>query len=175
MKQLLEWLKPYISPWALLPITILLLIPAIMTSLPFDQILPAEILNMLQWFASPKKTATMLILLLFILVGYGLLYREFSKKPKMKDYDHISPPGFYKHKINGEYYCKRCLLKYNIAVPLSPSSNKEFHCRLCNELYKVDYNVLINDSYLSIVKDTDPLFKIHDKAVKELILKKDNV
>ena len=174
MKQLLDWLKPYISLWVLFPIALLILIPTGMIFLPFDQVLPAEILNILQQLATPKKMAIMLILFLSMSFCYAFLYREFSKRTNIKDYEHTSPPGFYKHKISGEYYCKKCLLKDNIAVPLSPINTKEFHCRLCNETYKVDYNVLICNSYLSITQDNDPLFKTHDKAVNELILNKEN-
>src|SRR4030066_48539 len=82
MKQLLDWLKPYISLWVLFPIALLILIPTGMIFLPFDQVLPAEILNILQQLATPKKMAIMLILFLSMSFCYAFLYREFSKIPK---------------------------------------------------------------------------------------------
>ncbi len=174
MKQIIDIIKPYISEWVSLPLIFLSIILSGTLFFDLGSILPPESITILTPIQLAKLVVTLSLLFLAMSFCYVLLYRTFSKRPRSKDYEHISPPGFYKHKITGEYFCKKCLLKDKIAVPLSPSNTKEFHCRLCNETYKIDYNVLICNSYLSIAQDNDPLFKNHDKAVKELILNKEN-
>jgi hypothetical protein len=79
-----------------------------------------------------------------------------------------------KNKKTGRFYCHPHLFAKHNASPLSVISEKEFQCRVCGESYKIDYSLLLNNSYLSIVQDNDPLFRNHDKAVNELILKKEN-
>lgn len=96
------------------------------------------------------------------------------KKPNLKHYEQINPPGFYKHKKNGSYYCQRCLLKDKIEVPLSPLSKEEYLCRVCKESYKVDYQVLLCDSYMSIAFKESKVFEDHNKAVHEFYLKDDD-
>ncbi len=117
-----------------------------------------------------KITITLFLLSLGLMASLGILHR----KPNLKDYEIINPPGFMKHRKTGRYYCHPCLFSKQIASPLSVMSEKEFQCRICKESYKIDYLLLINNSYLSIVKDNDPLFKDHDKAVTELVNKKNN-
>lgn len=109
-----------------------------------------------------------------LLVSIGLIASivVLIKKPNIKSYDIINPPGFLKHKKTRRYYCQSCLIDKRICSELSIISLKEFQCRICKETYTVDYPVLLNHSYLSIAQDNDPLFKTHNRAVNELILKK---
>ena len=104
--------------------------------------------------------------LLLLSLGLSLSLLLLHKRPKLKDYEIINPPGFMRHKTTGAYFCQPCLIQKHIASELSTISLKEFRCRNCNESYKIDYSVLICDKYLSMV---------HNKAVEELIHKKENV
>lgn len=79
-----------------------------------------------------------------------------------------------KHKKTGRYYCHCCLIERHVVSELSVMSEKKCQCRVCKEIYEIDYLLLVNNSYLSIVQDNDPLFRTHHKAVDELINKKYN-
>ena len=173
MSSLFSLLKNRIDFWLLLPTLLLLGIPVGMIAFDVDQYLPKQIKDILTILPQPKSTIILILLLLAILICYLLLFLSYNRKPKLKDYELINPPGFYKHKKNGGYYCQKCLLKDHIAVPLSPLSTDQFHCRLCDQSYKIDYNVLICNSYLSLAakEQSDHLFENHDRAACEFIKK----
>ena len=174
MSSLFSLAKDRINFWLLLPGLILLLILPGMLLIDFRAILPVPITEMILSLHQPNTTLTLISLFLAISTCYLLLFLSYTHKPKLRDYELITPPGFYKHKKNGNYYCQKCLLKDHIAVPLSALSTEDFHCRLCDQSYKFDYEVLLCHSYLSIVaKKNDPLFKNHEKAVNEYYNYKD--
>jgi hypothetical protein len=174
MSSLFSLVKDRINFWLLLPGLILLCILSSMLWIDSDAFLSIQTLKNISKLPQPKITIILLLLFLAISACYLLLFLAYSKKPKIKDYDLINPPGFLKHKKTGKYYCQPCLVNKHIESELSVISEKEFQCRVCKEPYKIDYSVLICNSYLSIAQNNDPLFKTHDKAVKELILKKEN-
>lgn len=169
-----DWIKTYLPKWVALPLTLLLLILIGMLFFDFHQILPSETAKLLNPTQILKISAISFLLFLAMSFCYILLYRAFSKQPNLKDYELINPPGFMKNKKTGRFYCHPCLFAKHNTSPLSVISEKEFQCRVCGESYKIDYSLLLNNSYLSIVQDNDPLFRNHDKAVNELILKKEN-
>ena len=148
-----DWINTYLPKWVALPLTLLLII---LIGIPFLDF-------------------SVIIFLLFLAMSfcYMLLYRAFTKTPNLKDYELVNPPGFMKHRKTGRFYCHPCLFANHRASPLSVISEKEFQCRVCRESYKIDYSLLLNNSYLSIAHDNDPLFRNHDKAVNELINKKE--
>ncbi len=169
-----DWIKTYLPKWVALPLTLLLLILIGMLFLDIHQTLPSETTILISPTQILKIAVTTFLLFLAMSFCYILLYRAFVKKPNLKDYEIINPPGFIKHKKTGRYYCQPCLINRHIASELSVMSEKEFQCRVCKEPYKIDYLLLLNNSYLSVVQENDPLFKTHDKAVNELINKKSN-
>ena len=160
------WLKEkiQISIWAI----ILLLITGTWSLKP-NYLLALQATCKLETPILAKITIT----LFFIALGLIFLLIIYHRKPKIKDYDQINPPGFLKHKKKGKYYCQSCLVSKHIISELSVITKKEFQCRVCKESYKIDYETMINDSYLSICKNNDPLFGTHARAVNELILKND--
>jgi hypothetical protein len=107
------------------------------------------------------KAVLSLLLILFALAASLFIL---LRRPNIKDYDIINPPGFYKHKKTGAYYCQPCIDQRHIASPLSIISEEEFLCRACKETYRIDYSVLICNAYLSMV---------HDRAADEFIHKKE--
>lgn len=109
-----------------------------------------------------KITISLFLLSIGLLLSLVVIHR----RPTIKDYEIINPPGFIRHKKTGAYFCQPCLRQRHIASELSIISQNEFYCRVCKESYRVDYSVLICDEYLSMV---------HDRAAKELIHKKANV
>ena len=111
-------------------------------------------------------TAKIELSLFLLSLGLSLSLFILLKKPRIKDYEIINPPGFLRHKKTGGYFCQPCLTDKHKASELSTVSEKEFLCRVCKESYKIDYKVLIHDEYLSMV---------HDRAADELIHKKENV
>jgi len=105
------------------------------------------------------KVAISLFLISLALLASTLLL---LRKPSIKDYDLVNPPGFLKHKTTGKYYCQRCLLKDHIASELSSVvTEKHLVCHCCDKAYNISAN-LITDSYLS---------KTYDEAMKEIHLK----
>lgn len=77
-----------------------------------------------------------LILLSTLLANYTL---ELTRKIKIniKKYEFINPPGCYKHKQNGKYYCKPCLLKDKIESEISWINHVGMQCNVCGAPYKV--------------------------------------
>ena len=57
-----------------------------------------------------------------------LIKKEFTKKPKLKDYERISSSGIMKNKITGGYYCQPCLIKGKIESELSKIDNNQMFC-----------------------------------------------
>jgi len=55
-----------------------------------------------------------------------------SNKILFNDYDHIDPPGYYKHKLTGRNFCKPCLVK-NVHSELSTDGNGKLYCPSCNK------------------------------------------
>jgi len=137
-----------------------------MLLIDLNEFVPNAISKNILSLSQPKTTIILLLLLLAISICYLLLFATYIKKPKLKHYEIINPPGFMRHKKTGAYYCQPCLIQRHIASELSTIAEKEFVCRICKESYKIDYSVLICDKYLSMV---------HDRAVEELIHKKENV
>lgn len=91
----------------------------------------------------PKMTlkslsAIISILLLLFLIQAILniyLYREQSKKPKLKDYEISKKSGFYTHKKTGLRYCPICFA-VNILLPLSESSGGYYlTCKKCQQTF----------------------------------------
>ena len=90
---------------------------------------------------SPLTNAQILIVLclvlliaLTIIVNLVLLY---FPKPNPKCYHFINPPGFYKHKKSGYYYCQFCLDGMEKLSPLYWENPAGLLCRLCGSNYKV--------------------------------------
>lgn len=136
MNKFIETIKPYIHPWLLLPLTFLVAIPTGMYLLPvcfFDSI-PQEILKLI---LKPAITATLTLISLSLSLCYLLLFKEFIEKPNIKEYEFINPPGCYKHKRSGLYFCQPCLLKDKIESPLYWINEYGMHCKCCGEPYKI--------------------------------------
>jgi len=162
MKQIIDIIKPYISEWVVLPLALLLIILSGMLFFDLGQVLPSESTSLLTPTQLVKLVVIIFLLLLSMTFCYILLYRTFTKKPNIKDYDLINPPGFLKHKKTGKYYCQPCLLKDHIASELSSVvTEKHLVCHCCDKAYNISAN-LITNSYLS---------KAYDEAMKEIHLK----
>lgn len=124
-------------------------------------VLPDTVFSFLKSAAITITLLGKLVLSLFlVLLALAASLFIVLRKPSVKDYDLINPPGFYKHRKAGGYYCQPCIDQRHIASPLSTISKEEFLCRACKETYKVDYSVLFCDEYLSI---------IHDRAANEFV------
>lgn len=165
MNSLFSLVKNRINFWLLLPTVLLTAILTGMIMIDSDTFSQIQILKNISSLPQPKTMIISIALLLAILACYLLLFVAYTKKPNLKDYEIINPPGFMKHKKGG-YYCQPCLIQRHIASELSTITEKEFVCRACKESYKIDYSVLICDKYLSMV---------HDRAADELRNKKENV
>lgn len=156
-----DWIKTYLPKWVALPLTLLLLILIGMLFVDFHQILPSETAKLLNPTQILKIVAILFLLFLAMSFCYILLYRAFSKKPKIEDYDPINPPGLLKHRKTGKYYCQRCLLKDHIASELSLVPGDKLVCRCCNDSYDISTKI-IPASYFS---------KAYDEFVKEFVSK----
>lgn len=105
------------------------------------------------------KLSPMIILLLLVVLTLGLvimveLVYPFKKKPNLKNYTQINPPGLMKHKKTGKYYCQPCLIKKHILSEVSITNTKEWICRCCKETYKVNFNeFLLCKSFFSRLTD----------------------
>lgn len=153
---LADWIKTYISKWVALPLTLLLIV--LSGTQLLDRIFPDGITKILNPTQAPRIAVTAILLILSITFCYILLYREFSKKPNINDYEHILHPGIMKHKQSRKYYCQPCLLKEHITCELSIVNKDELFCHCCKSAYKIDHAILISDHVLS---------KAWDKAVQE--------
>ncbi len=169
MSHLLSLIKDRINFWVLLPILILIAIFTSTVVFDLSSILPQDTQNKIIALPQPKSTIFLSLLLLSMYLCYAWLFSTYIKKPRQNDYELINPPGFLKNKKTGRYYCQKCLVEKHLESELSVISKEEFKCRVCNEPYKTDLLLLLNDSYLSKVQDNDPLFKMHHTAVQEQI------
>jgi hypothetical protein len=168
-----DWIRTYLPKWVALPLTLLLAILGGMFFVDFYHVLPSETSKLLNPIGTLKVAVISLLLFFAMSFCYILLYRAFTGKPNLRHYELINPPGFMKNKETGRFYCHPCLFGKQTISPLSVISEKELKCRVCGESYKIDYSLLLNNSYLSIVQDDDPLFRDHQKAVDELMNKRE--
>lgn len=162
MKSIIDVIKPYISEWVALPLALLLIILSGMLFFDLGQVLPSESTNLLTPTQMVKLVVIIFLLFLGMSFSYILLYKAFSKKPKIGDYDPINPPGFLKHRRTGKYYCYRCLVKDHIVSELSiVLPENKLVCRCCDDSYDISTKI-IPDSYFS---------KAWDEFVKEICSK----
>lgn len=109
-----------------------------------------------------RISLTLLIALSLVVPYYLTIKTKLANRPNLKNYTQINPPGFMKHKTTGAYYCQPCLIKNHFEAELSVINTNLLTCRICNEEYKLDHNVLLSIEYLS---------KKQDEAAKEIYLK----
>lgn len=162
MNYLFSLLKDRLSFWLLLPMLLLSSILSGMIFVDLDALLPTEISKNIKALPQPKTTVTLLLLAFAIALCYLLLFRTYSKKTNIKDYDLINPPGILKHRGSGKYYCQRCLLKDHNPSELSLAlTENNLVCHCCDKLYDISTKIL-PDSYFS---------KAWDEFTKEILLK----
>lgn len=165
MNHLFSLLKSRLSFWLLLPMLILSSLLSGMIFVDLDALLPTEISKNIKALPQPKTTVTLLLLVFAISLCYLILFLTYNRKPNIKDYDLINPPGFLKHSRTGKYYCQPCLQTRHIASELSVVKKDEMFCRNCKEPYPIDASFIITDKILT---------KAFDDACNELMLKNKN-
>lgn len=165
MSALFSLVKDRINFWLLLPIIFLLAILTGMIMIDSNTFSQIQILTKISSLPQPKATIILISLLLAISACYVLLFVAYTKKPNIKDYDLINPPGFLKHKGTGKYYCQPCLQTRHIASELSVVKKDEMFCRNCKEPYPINASFIITDKILT---------KAFDDACNELMLKNKN-
>jgi len=149
MKQIIDVIKPYISEWIWLPLILLSIILSGMLFFDLGSILPSESIRLLTPIQLAKLVVILSLLFLAMSFCYIFLYRTFSKKPKIGDYNPINPPGFLKHRRTGKYYCYRCLVKDHRVSELSiVLPENKLVCRCCDDSYDISTKI-IPDSYFS--------------------------
>jgi len=159
MSALFSLVKDRINFWLLLPIVFLLAILTGMIMIDSNTFSQIQILTKILNLPQPKATIILISLLLTISACYIFLFVAYTKKPNIKDYDLINPPGFLKHRKTGKYYCQPCLLKNHIASELSPVvTENKLVCHCCDKAYNISAKIITN-SYLS---------KAYDEAMKEI-------
>ena len=128
-----DWIKNYIPKWIALPSTLLLLILIGMLTIPLDELIPSQIKSLLLTLPLLTITVTAILMLIAISFCYLLLYKEYFKKPNMKNYSFIDPPGYYSHKKTRGKFCQHCLLtEPYIESPLHTDINY-LKCNVCNK------------------------------------------
>lgn len=91
-----------------------------------------------------KLPSEILLISLLILISYLIVSVPFvlKKKPNLKDYEQINPPGYMQHKVTGKKYCQPCLIKLHRKSELSSINEKLLMCRCCNEKYGTTWTVV---------------------------------
>lgn len=135
---LTDWLKSYIPKWLAAPISLLILILIGIFLLPPNLGLPSQIVSTLTNLPTPKIMGTLILWFLAMSCFYAFLYRRYMNKPNVSDYEFINPPGCFKHKITGLYFCQPCLLKNDIPSQLTWVNAYGMQCKCCGEPYKID-------------------------------------
>ena len=131
--KIIDWIKTYTPKWIALPSTLLLLILIGMVTIPLDELIPSQVKSLLLTLPFLTITATAILMLIAMSFCYLLLYKEHFKKPNMKNYSFIDPPGYYSHKKHGGKFCQHCLLtEPYIESPLHIDVNY-LKCNVCDK------------------------------------------
>ena len=85
-----------------------------------------------------KASISLFLISLALLTSLFILHR----RPNIKDYKSINPPGLLKHLRTNKYYCQRCFVKDHIASELYIFSENKLVCRCCNELYDISTKII---------------------------------
>lgn len=147
-----------LNKWVILPILIPLAGLIILQLSRLEYWFPFELTLRLKALPEPLTILRLLTTILAIYVSYLFLLLAYFKKPNIKNFEFINPPGCYKHKRNGKYYCKPCLLKDKIESEISWINHIGMQCNVCGTPYRVSM------AHMSHYPELEKQF---DKAIKE--------